>query len=137
MEELFCVDVALDGAEEIAGRHGRAVMIRFHGRCDCNFFHGEILPGGVDTQKGLPGVPYALSARYMLSGVDGNGAPARIFIENNGEYDAQGECVTHPLILTDSPALAWLEETPLTGRITGTPQGVMIHFFREESTHDQ
>lgn len=132
MRELFTIDVILDGTEEIHSTQGQVNMVRFHGRCDCDFFHGEILPGGVDTQRYLTGQPAVLSARYALAGTDSTGAPARLFIENNGVTGQDGVCRTTPVILTDSPALAWLEQARLTGRITGTERGVMIHFYSEE-----
>ena len=132
-EPFFTIEVDLHECHTLKSAKGQVNMITFGGRCDCDFFRGEILPGGVDTQTYLTGEPGRLSARYMLSGADGDGTPTRLFIENNGEYDADGVCVTHPRILTDNPALSWLEETPLTGRIAGREGGVTILFYKENA----
>ncbi|MBE5796700.1 MAG: DUF3237 domain-containing protein [Clostridiales bacterium] len=132
MEPLFTIEVDLHECHTLRSAKGQVNMICFGGRCDCAFFHGEILSGGVDTQTYLTGEPGRLSARYMLSGTDDAGMPARLFIENNGETGADGVCVTHPRIFTDNPRLAWLEDTPLTGRIQGREGGVTILFFEED-----
>ena len=133
MELLFTIEVDLHECHTLKSTKGQVNMICFGGRCDCDFFRGEILSGGVDTQTYLTGKPGRLSARYMLSGADCDGTPTRLFIENNGEYDADGVCVTHPRILTDNPTLSWLEETPLTGRIAGREGGVTILFYKENA----
>ena len=130
---FFTIEIDLTECHTLKSAKGQVNMITFGGRCHCDFFRGEILPGGVDTQMYVTGEPGRLSARYMLSGVDGEGTPTRLFIENNGEYDADGVCVTHPRILTDNPALAWLEDMPLTGRIAGREGGVTILFFKENA----
>lgn len=130
MELLFTVEVDLNECHTLKSSKGQVNMICFGGHCDCDFFHGEILPGGVDTQQCLAGEPGRLSARYMLVGTDDAGTPTRLFIENNGKYDADGVCVTTPRILTDNPRLAWLEDAPLTGRIQDREGGVTICFYK-------
>ena len=137
MKELFVIDVILDGCHTVKSAAGQVNMVLFHGSCDCDFFHGAILSGGVDTQKYLTDQTGMLSARYMLDGVDDAGNRTRIFIENNGVTDEHGEMVTHPMILTDNARLSWLEQAELTGRITGTPRGVMIHFYTEEESRHE
>ncbi len=132
MELLFTIEVDLHECRTLKSAKGQVNMICFGGRCDCAFFHGEILPGGVDTQLYLAGQPATLSARYMLSGTDDAGAPARLFIENNGVTGPDGVCITRPRIFTDSPRLAFLEDMSLTGRIAGREGGVTICFYEEE-----
>lgn len=132
MELLFTIEIDLHDCHTLKSAKGQVNMVLFGGRCDCDFFHGEILSGGVDTQRYLTGEPGRLSARYMLSGVDDAGAPTRLFIENNGENGADGECITTPRIFTDNPRLAWLEDAPLTGRVQGREGGVTILFYTEE-----
>lgn len=127
MKELFSIHVILTQTHTVQSAKGQVNMVLFEGSCDCDFFHGRILSGGVDTQR-----DGSLSARYMLEGVDSEGAPARLFIENNGRWNSDGSCTTHPLIRTDSPRLAWLEEAALTGGITGHETGVDIHFYQQE-----
>ena len=131
-EPLFTIEVDVLGDQALQSARGMVNMVRFSGRCDCAFFHGEILPGGVDTQLYLAGQPATLSARYMLSGTDDAGAPARLFIENNGVTGPDGVCITRPRIFTDSPRLAFLEDMSLTGRIAGREDGVTICFYEEE-----
>lgn len=133
MELLFTIEVDINECHTLKSAKGQVNMICFGGRCDCDFFHGEILSGGVDTQMYLTGEPGRLSARYMLSGADAAGTPTRLFIENNGETGADGVCITHPRIFTDNPHLAWLEDMPLTGRIQGHEGGVTICFYKEDT----
>lgn len=125
MQELFSIHVILTQTHSVESPRGQVNMVLFEGSCDCPFFHGHILPGGVDTQR-----DGTLSARYMLEGTDDAGTPTRIFIENNGAWNADGSCTTHPMIRTDNPRLAWLEEAELTGGITGHETGVDIHFYQ-------
>ena len=132
MELLFTIEVDLHDCHTLKSAKGQINMVLFGGRCDCDFFHGEILSGGVDTQTYLTGEPGRLSARYMLCGADGEGTPTRLFIENNGKAGADGVCITHPRIFTDNPRLAWLEALPLTGRIAGREGGVSILFYKED-----
>ena len=115
----------------ITGPQGTVNMVLFTGRCDCDFFHGEILPGGVDTQMYLRGEPGRLSARYMLRGTDAEGRRTHIFIENNGVHGADTPTVTTPYILTDNEHLAWLTQEKLTGRLEVHEGGVRILFYRE------
>ena len=128
---LFTIDVVVHENHMVVSPRGTANMVCFGGRCDCDFFHGEILSGGVDTQIYPPDGSGALSARYMLCGTDAEGRATRIFVENNGQRDAEGLFVTHPRFLTDNPALLWLEDTPLVGRVLGSDAGVTILFYRE------
>lgn len=125
MQELFSIHVILTQTHSVESPRGQVNMVLFEGSCDCPFFHGHILLGGVDTQR-----DGTLSARYMLEGTDDAGTPTRIFIENNGKWNSDGSCTTHPMIRTDNPRLAWLEEAELTGGITGHEMGVDIHFCR-------
>lgn len=132
MELLFTIDIDLHENHMVIGPQGTVNMVLFGGRCDCDFFRGEILPGGVDTQIYQEGRPATFSARYMLAGADDEGKRTHLFIENNGETGADGVSVTTPRIFTDNPRLAWLTETPLTGRIQGREGGVTILFYRKE-----
>ncbi|MBR2719355.1 MAG: DUF3237 domain-containing protein [Clostridia bacterium] len=127
MNELFSIHVIITGAHSVESPRGQVNMILFEGSCDCDFFHGTILPGGVDTQR-----DGGLSARYMLEGLDDKGTPTKLFIENNGKWNSDGSCTTHPIIRTDNPRLAWLEEADLTGGITGHEKGVDIHFYQQK-----
>ena len=102
---------------EVKGRHASACMILFHGRMDSDFFHGEILPGGVDTQIEHDGESKKLSARYIIKGIDAGGNECSIFVENNGTVERDNEIVTKPVFITDSALLKWLEENEYIGKI--------------------
>ena len=131
---IMTIDVVLDDMIEVHGSNGEAAMILFHGKSESDFFKGEILPGGVDTQKQIKGESRLMSARYILEGVDSDGSKCRIFIENNGEIKdpVQGEVIkTKPVIYTDSTALKWLETASIFGTVEGNEKGVTISFFKE------
>ena len=123
------IQVDIDDSIEVRGSNGSATMIRFHGKADCENFKGEILPGGVDTQKQIGNEPRTLSARYVLEGTDNTGTFCHIFIENNGTMSG-GEMKTKPIILTDSAALKWLETADLYGTIGMRAGGVLISIYQ-------
>ncbi|MCH4192242.1 MAG: DUF3237 family protein [Butyrivibrio sp.] len=128
MREIMAIDVVLDECLDVEGHSGKACMILFHGTCDCDLFHGRILPGGADTQKEKSGELRTLSARYILEGTDAEGNACRIFIENNGAVQKNGQITTKPVIYTDSKALIWLEQADLTGHVQPAENGVRIIF---------
>lgn len=128
---LFSVNIRVGEACSIRGKNGQVNMVRFSGDMKAPFYEGKILDGGVDTQKTLNGGPVSFSARYMLEGRDSDGRPARLFIENNGTT-IDGEIVTRPTILVDDPALQWLEDVDIEGRVNGGPDGLVIGFYAPE-----
>ena len=122
MKTILRISVILDGHYEVKNEEGEdRTMLLFHGTADGDYFQGEILPGGVDTQVQIQEEARRLSARYILSGKDFNGDPCRIFIENNGEVTADGEIRTCPKLFTDSKALHFLEKAKLEGTVTQMP----------------
>lgn len=128
-EEVLTINIEVTGAEEVKGNKGETCMISFKGTCDCKNFKGDVLPTGIDTQREYYGEYRTLSARYIMVGTDCDGQPCRIFIENNGEMVGGEIGKTTPRILTDSKALAYLEESELYGTIEGIEKGVRIHIF--------
>ncbi len=114
---MLTLHIILDDIYEVAGRD-TVKMILFHGTAEGPDFHGTILPGGVDTQKSVP-EGMMLSARYMLEGTDAEGTPTKIFIENEGIAKEGEPLRTHPRIITDNPALSYMESENLTGTICG------------------
>ena len=127
--EILTIDVLLKEFNEVKGHNGEALMILFDGYCHSDIFDGDILNGGVDTQKQDAGNNLrTLSARYILQGKDFEGKECRIFIENNGMSDG-GRFATTPKILTDSEALKELEDTELVGSISSTDEEghIQIH----------
>ncbi len=121
---ILTLHIFLDEIYEVTGSK-TVRMILFHGTADSPCFHGKILPGGVDTQKSVS-EGMMLSARYMLEGTDADGTPTRLFIENEGIAKEGELLVTHPHIVTDNPALSWMEDENLTGSITGEGDHLII-----------
>ena len=120
---IFKLRIDVTGVQEVAGEKQTARMILFGGACEGDFFQGVIEAGGVDTQIDSRDGTGTLSARYMLHGTDRDGNPARVFIENNALFGQ----VTRPRVLTDSPALRFLESTPLQGRIANENGQLIIY----------
>ena len=122
-------------SNERTGRWGECAtvqMISFDGRCDGDYFRGEILPGGVDTQIYYKDQPSKLSARYLVQGIDHTGRGCRIFIENNGiMYD--GETITRPVIYTDSIALTWMETASMYGTLTVVEGQPVITIYTDKN----
>lgn len=127
--EVLTVDVHIYGYEEVKGKTGEACMILFDGTAEGSGFKGVIGPSAADTQKQEYGKARFLSARYILKGTDAEGKECRIFIENNGAFESNGDITTHPLIYTDSENLAWLETAAIYGKIEGKDGGVLIHLY--------
>ena len=113
MEELIRIHVNVISAEEVKCGDEKFCLILFDGYADGDLFSGKILPGGVDCQH-FSKNGGTLSARYILDGTDFTGKHCRLFIENNADA---GSDVTHPSVKTDSEALKWLQDEPISGRI--------------------
>ena len=129
-QEVLTIQVQITGATRVQGAHGEANLVSFTGQAEGPLFRGDILPGGVDTQRREEG-RFTLSARYLLEGTDAEGHPGRIFIENNGETtDLAAPMTTRPCVRTDCPSLQWLETADLRGTLEPRgPQAVCIHIF--------
>lgn len=106
-------------------------MILFDGTCEGEYFNGKILNGGVDTQIYEKGGAGTLSARYMLRGMDKEGVPCRLFIENNGIVGKE-ETYTTPKIYTDSKCLKWLEKKELAGKILMENDELIISIYSKD-----
>ena len=117
MMEILRIKVTLDGCHELKAAPRAVRMLPFSGSCESPLFRGTILSGGVDTQvDSVPGEG-TLNARYMLEGVDAEGKPCKLYIDNGAVRREGRETVTHPRVMTDSKALKWLESAALTGKI--------------------
>ena len=115
--EVLRIKVYLTDNIVTNGHAETAVQLPFTGECDCPLFKGKILPGAADTQRIGPDGRGTLSARYTLEGVDDQGKPCRLFIDNAAMLTNKGIGPTRPTIRTDSASLRWLETADLTGRI--------------------
>ena len=133
MKELLHITVRLDQVHKLESDDQAVTMILFHGEAESEYFTGQILSGGVDTQIRENDIN-CLSARYILDGMDYQNVPCKIFIENNGRADEHmnGRFVTVPRIITDSQALKWFETARLSGEVTAGEQEVMIRIYGEE-----
>lgn len=85
-------------------------MVLFDGTCEGNYFNGKILNGGVDTQIYEKDGAGTLSARYMLSGMDKEGVPCHLFIENNGIVGKEETHTTPGFILTAKALSGWKQK---------------------------
>lgn len=131
MEEILTIYIDLTEIYEVKGKSAEAVIINFTGNCKGKYFNGNVLPGGVDTQKEFYPQNRTLSARYMLDGIDDAGKNCRIFIENEAALDGEKQLDhTTPKIITDSKSLSWMEEAYLKGTIEPKEEGCIIHIFK-------
>ena len=128
-EPVLCIHVVIDGTYTVKGHDRTANIVLFHGYADCANFCGQILPGAADTQY-CGGQGFTLSARYILEGTDSDGEGCRIFIENNGRMDDEGNIVTKPVVITDSKALSWLCTADLYGTVNDEDGGVRIDIYK-------
>lgn len=133
LEEVLTININIDPNQICNVKAGeRSVnMIPFGGQAEGKYFSGKVLAGGVDTQKyvqkqGQQMPDGTLSARYMLQGKDQEGNACKIFIENNGKF---GEEFTHPVVITDSPALSFLNTAELKGKLDFSNQQLVIRIF--------
>ncbi len=113
-KELFRLNIRCYDTKEVICNGVTYRQILFDGTATGPVFHGQILPGGVDTQVIGPDGKGTLSARYMLEGMDALGNPCRMYIENAANT---GEDRTHPKCYSDSEALSWLKDASLIGRM--------------------
>lgn len=125
MKLLLTVHVKIIDSCAVNNGTNGVVMIPFNGCAESDFFTGEIVGTGVDTQKIQENQLISLSARYMLAGKDYTGKECKIFIENNGS--SLENCV--PTIVTDSEVLAWWQQAELVSRVTPTEGGVLVRIF--------
>ena len=114
--EVLRILISPTGSNQVSSGKGFFNMVLFEGECDCENFKGKVLPGGVDTQHYYAEGKGRISARYMLEGVDKEGNPCKIFIQNDGEHD-NGFLPTTPKVYTHSEALRWLEDADLVGHL--------------------
>lgn len=122
---LLTVHVTIIDSCAVNNGTNGVVMIPFTGYAEGDFFTGEIVGTGVDTQKIEGNQLISLSARYMLAGKDYTGKECKIFIENNGS--SLENCV--PTIVTDSEALAYWQQADLVSKVIPTGEGVLVQIF--------
>lgn len=128
MRLLMTIHVTLGGACSVHNGTNGIVMIPFTGWAESDFFTGEIIGTGVDTQRIEKDQMVSLSARYMLEGKDHTGKECKIFIENNGS--SLDHCI--PTLVTDSEALVYWQQADLVSTVTPADKGVTVQIFEKD-----
>ena len=124
-ELLLTIDVKCLEPLCIDGKNQKVVMVPFTGVAKGEFFNGEVLGNGVDTQRYKKDGTSSLSARYMIEGTDYKGEKCRLFIENNVNGDSWV-----PTITTDSQNLKEWEDDKLCSTVEGAAEGVTVKIFK-------
>lgn len=133
------IHVEIDPAETVTltSEIGSVRMIPFKGTVTGPLFHGVVEPCGVDTQVTNQNEVRHMSARYMLTGRDKDGADCHIYIENNGWFTDGAQprpFRTVPAFMTDSPTLApILHRNHFIGEGLRDENGLTIRFYELES----
>ncbi|KAG4093487.1 hypothetical protein H8356DRAFT_1311825 [Neocallimastix lanati (nom. inval.)] len=142
-KKIFTVNVIPGGLgfDGFTGVDGAAVG-KYGYTCYANStaFTGNGVDYFVDTRYDFKGQPQALSARYIMEGVDEDGTKMKIFVQNDGlDENGDNENVrTEPLIITDNPKWAWIETAPLHGTMTIEMNvGIQILFWTVEEAYPE
>ncbi len=132
MKEILTLLIIIGSTFQVKNDDNMLVrMINFTGTAQSEYFQGEVLPGGVDTQTQYPDGFTNLSARYMLKGVDADGRECLIYVNNEITRDTpQG--FTTPKIVTDSPLIDSLTDGELLGKIGFENGNLKIQIFAVE-----
>lgn len=112
---------------------GEVEMLPFTGYARGILFNGTVEPGGVDVQTVDQVGMRHLYARYMLKGVDSDGADVKIYIENEAWIpDAGRKLPFHavPRFLTDSKKLApYLHQNRFESSVEKENGQLVIRFY--------
>lgn len=125
MSLIFEVDVKLSeniGFDWTPIRQTR--VLPFTGGSKTAWFSGEIQPGAKDVQKTRLGKIVRFCAEYDMVGTDYTGEKCRVHIKN--ENLGAGWI---PTVLTDSPALNFLNTAPAATAVGPGPGGVTVRIF--------
>jgi hypothetical protein len=113
MREIFDISVYIGDIDETITKAKTVKMIPFTGKCKSQYFVGEIMPGAMDVQIVEKDGKGTVSARYVIKGIDSSLIPCKVYIENTGIIEQNGEMRTTPKIVTDSEDLEWLQTAEL------------------------
>lgn len=127
MKEVFDIVVTVQEVQEVITAKATVKMLVFTAVCEGTGFVGRTLPGAVDRQIIQADGTGVLSARYLMEGVDAGGQPCKVYIDNTGTIDKDGEIVTSPLIYTDSNELQHLQDSKLYGKVTFEEGTLHVH----------
>ena len=116
MKDILDIHIEITDVAEVQGSDALVKMLAFTGRCAGEYFKGRVLPGGMDVQTIRRGGTGTVSARYMLEGTDTEEKLCKIYVENTGIIDENGNMLTTPKLVTNSEALGWLQQEKLCCR---------------------
>lgn len=124
-EELLTIQIIITEHVLREEKDGyRESEARFTGYCDNGIFKGCIMPEGIDVQKKYGDEPEILRAEYTLVGTDKENQKCFLHILNQKKGERY-----HPMIQTDSNALAYLTELDLTATLENFPGGLTVRIF--------
>lgn len=112
--------------------NGHVTIIPFAGEVT-GLITGSVRPGGVDVQvTDAAGVRH-MCARYAIDGVDADGAPCHLYIENNAYFERDSNPSPFhatPTFMTDSETLApYFHRAHFRAEGHPAPGGVCIKIF--------
>lgn len=103
--------------------------VYFTGYCDTRLFKGVIREDGVDHQQYKEGQKPKLHAIYTFDGIDKDGKPAVLHVDNSMENEKW-----HPVIKTDNENLSWLNTTSLSAELVFKKCGPYIRIYADSSS---
>ena len=131
---IFKVFANPEDCSDMTCPYGGVSFIPFTATVESELFTGETLPGACDVQVENPAGSRNMCAKYMFEGVDKEGNPCRLFVENNG-YLAEvmrNDPFFHayPYFMTDSPVLGpYLCQQRFRSEVQGREWGVEIRIY--------
>ncbi len=132
MKEILTLIIIIGSTFQVKNDDDMLVrMINFTGTAQSEYFQGEVLPGGVDTQTQYPDGFVNFSARYMLKGVDADGKECLVYVNNEITRETPPGFTT-PKIVTDSPLLDSLTSGEMLGKIGFEDGNLKIQIFAKE-----
>ena len=135
----FYITIEKEKVSEMIAENGKISIIPFGGTVESELFTGTVLPGAADVQiTNAAGIRH-MCARYMFKGVDKEGNPCHLFVDNNGYFE-RGSSTTPfhacPTMMTDSPILApYLHGAHFRSEGHPWEKGVIIKIFDTRQTN--
>ncbi|MGI6056834.1 MAG: hypothetical protein ACOYBD_07635 [Bilifractor sp.] len=80
----FKIHVNRSDMSSVEGPFGGAYFVPFRADVKSDLFTGKTRPGACDVQTENLGEVRHMCAKYLFEGTDQNGAPCKLFVENNG-----------------------------------------------------
>lgn len=139
----FHVSIDKTRCSEVQGPWGGAFFLPFTAEVASDLFTGTTLPGAADIQTENHAHVRHMHAQYLFAGVDGEGKPCKLFVDNNGYMNPANRndpfFEAQPRFLTDSETLGrYLCQDRFRSEVHGTEAGVDILVFdvlAEEETN--